>query len=135
MVGASLSSYAWLLKSRGWLADGQAPLNAYCKLVPVKQRVAVSCVVDISTASSYLRRASSRLEGTGSSGSLAMDSNRMRAADMVAEDLCERFSVFWRHEDLHDAGEAATGPFFVDLHKMTACLISVSCRVQACRWR
>ncbi|BDA44212.1 probable trafficking protein particle complex subunit 9 at N-terminal half [Coccomyxa sp. Obi] len=79
-------------------ADGHAPLNAHCKLVPARQRVTVSCLVDCSTATSYGLR-SSRWPGAAA----AMDSSQPHAVDIVAQELCDCFSLYWRHEDLHDA--------------------------------
>lgn len=92
-------------KTKAWVrcSDGHAPLNAHCKLVPARQRVTVSCLVDCSTATSYGLR-SSRWPGAAA----AMDSSQPHAMDIVAQELCECFSLYWRHEDLHDAGAMLT---------------------------
>ena len=45
----------------------------------------------------------------------------------VAEELCERFALYWRHEDLHDAGGGCRSPqlgFLVT----TRILLHVTCQ-------
>ncbi len=86
-----------------WCTDGHAPLNAHCKLVPARQRVTVSCIVDCSTATAYRLR-SSRWPGERAEGGRSMDSSERYTMETVAEELCGSFSIYWRHEDLHDAG-------------------------------
>ncbi len=107
-------SEAWVCR-----ADGHAPLNAHCKLVPARQRVTVSCLVDCSTATSYGLR-SSRWPGAAA----AVDSNQPHAVDIVAQELCECFSLYWRHEDLHDAGAMPV---------LLLCLLLLWLRLQAYR--
>ena len=33
-----------------------------------------------------------------------MDSSERYTVDTVTEELCQSFAIYWRHEDLHDAG-------------------------------
>lgn len=63
----------------------------------------VSCIVDCSTATSYRLR-SSRWPGGGAEGRRTMDSSERYTLDTVTEELCQSFAIYWRHEDLHDAG-------------------------------
>ena len=75
-------------------ADNHIPLNAHCKLVAAKQRVTVACIVDCTAVP-----LSEKLAGRGSAaGPGAVDT------EFVAGELCSSFCLYWRHEDLHDAG-------------------------------
>ena len=74
--------------------DATVPLHAHCKLVAAGQHVTVACIVDCATMP-Y----SERLVSIASSGRADFVSK-----DFIAEELCSRFALYWRHEDLHDAG-------------------------------
>ena len=47
-----------------------------------------------------------RLQSNGSAEAMPNRSEQGQL-ERVAEELCERFALYWRHEDLHDAGRAA----------------------------
>lgn len=79
-------------------ADASVPLHAHCKLVPAGQHVTVACIVDCATMPH-----SERLAGMVSMGRADFVSK-----DLIAEELCNRFAIYWRHEDLHDAGALPT---------------------------
>ena len=76
-------------------ADTHIPLHAHCKLVAAKQHVTVACIVDCA-AKAFIDKLAVRGLGAGSP-SPSME-------EVIAEELCNRFCLYWRHEDLHDAG-------------------------------
>lgn len=86
-------------------ADNHGPLHAHCKLVAAKQRVTVACTVDCAA-----------LPG---SFSMAGRSGGPGSREAVAEELCARFCLYWRHEDLHDAGGCPCHPSLADAVALT----------------
>ena len=81
-------------------ADTHIPLHAHCKLVAARQRVTVASIVDCA-AMPLTQKLVGRGPGAGS------PSHNMEA---IAEELCGRFCLYWRHEDLHDAGACSGLP-------------------------
>ena len=75
-------------------ADTHIPLHAHCKLVAARQRVTVASIMDC-TAMPLIERLADRGHGAGST---------FHNREAIAEELCNRFCLYWRHEDLHDAG-------------------------------
>ena len=75
-------------------ADTHTPLHAHCKLVAARQRVTVASIVDCS-AMPFIEKLADRGLGSGS---------HSQSKEAIAEELCNRFCLYWRHEDLHDAG-------------------------------
>ena len=82
-----------------------ASLNARCKLVAARQRIAVSVALDLED-----------LAGDSPTGDLLRwgDSTRARCAAAI----CARYAVFWRREDLNDASEPPC--YLIALHGMHA---------------
>jgi len=87
-------------------ADTHIPLNAHCKLVAAKQRVTVACTVDCA-AKAFIDKLAARGLGAGS------PSPNME--EIITEELCNRFRLYWRHEDLHDAGQSLPPASYVCL--------------------
>ena len=75
-------------------ADTHIPLHAHCKLVAARQRVTVASIVDCA-AMPFIEKLADRGHGAGSP---------LHNREAIAEELCKRFCLYWRHEDLHDAG-------------------------------
>ena len=75
-------------------AETHIPLNAHCKLVAARQRVTVASIVDCA-AMPFMERLADR-----GLGACSTSHNK----EAIAEELSNRFCLYWRHEDLHDAG-------------------------------